>query len=426
MSIARVRPGRLVGRMRAPPSKSYTHRALVVAHLAHRRFRVVSPLDSDDTRATARALVALGSRVVRSREAWTVAPGSERDSLEPCTIDCGESGTTLRFALALSALSGREVRLVGLGRLPDRPIGPLVGALRALGGSTSRPVGSRHHLPLTIRGPLRGGAVEVDASESSQYASALLLIAPVLPEPTRLRLSGRIVSEPYLDATIAVLQDRGIRLTRRGRSFGVPGGQQYRGGSYRVPGDASSAAYVWAAAALSQGRVLVDGISPTWPQADLAILDILKSGGARVRRVKNGAAVAAGERRPFSVDLTGAPDLYPLAGALGALTQGTSRLRGAPQIALKESDRREGTERLVAALGGRSRRTAHGLEIDGSVRPRGFSMTGETDHRLVMSAAVAALAAEGPSRVGHAEAVRKSWPGFWTALESLRSPGGPR
>jgi len=419
VSERRVVPSVARGRCRAPPSKSYTHRALVVAHLAHRRYRIAGPLDSDDTQATASALEHLGSRVARTGPDWVVSPGPDRDSTSPCQIDCGESGTTLRFLAALAAQSRRRVRLVGRGRLPSRPIEPLLAALRSLGARCVGPRNGRT-LPVTIEGPLRAGPVIVDASESSQFASALLLVLPVLPGDSSLRLRGRIVSGPYLDATGAMLRASGLRFVRKGREFRIPGGQTYLGSRFEVPGDASSAAYLWTAAALTGGRIAVTGVPDRWPQADLAILDILASSGAQVRRRSTGASVAGGRHVPFSVDLTACPDLYPLVGVIAAYTPGRSRLRGAPQIVLKESDRRAGTERLVRALHARSQRTGGGLAIDGGGVPAGFALRGETDHRIVMSAAVAAFAARTPSSIGDAHAVRKSFPGFWQALDGLR------
>ncbi|HTT14876.1 MAG TPA: 3-phosphoshikimate 1-carboxyvinyltransferase [Thermoplasmata archaeon] len=418
MTAVRVLPGVAHGRLLAPPSKSYTHRALVVGHLSGRRFVVERPLDSDDTRATARALGVLGSLVTRRSRAWTVTPARRRPSRRTGTIDCGESGTTLRFVAALAALSDRPTRLVGRGRLAERPMRPLLEALTALGARCVEASPDRG-LPLTITGPIRGGSVRLDASESSQFASALLLALPRAEGDSVIRLTGPIVSEPYLEATRAVVRAHGIALGGDRRSIGIRGRQRYRGHRFRVPGDASSAAYLWSAAALTGGRVRVDGIPPRWPQADRSVLDVLERAGARVTRGRDSATVAGPVDRPFVVELTSAPDLYPLAGVLAAAVPGTSELRGARHIALKESDRRAGTERLVRALGARCRSTRAGLAIEGTDRIRPVRLLNLTDHRMVMSAAVGALAAEGPSTIGDARAVAKSFPRFFSVLRSL-------
>jgi len=299
----------------------------------------------------------------------------------------------------------------------------LLKALRAL-GARCRAASSR--TPVEVHGPIHAGRVTVDASESSQFASALLLTLPTLPGDSVLELRGPIVSEPYLEATLAVLAYHGIRIERRGRRFAISGGQSYRTAVFRVPGDASSAAYLWAAAAATGGTVRVTGVPKDWPQADLAILDLLKGAGAHVRRSDDGAEVNGRVDRPFTVDLTDAPDLYPIAGVLAAIVPGRSELRGAAHVAFKESDRRAGTAQLARSLGARVRTSRHGLVIEGTDSPRPFSLPHLSDHRSVMSAAVGALASRGPSVVGDARAVEKSFPGFWTTLRGITEGVGAR
>ncbi|EQD48513.1 3-phosphoshikimate 1-carboxyvinyltransferase, core domain protein, partial [mine drainage metagenome] len=209
----------------------------------------------------------------------------------------------------------------------------------------------------------------------------------------------------------------------RGRTFRTTGPQRYRPAVFRVPGDASGAAYLWAGAALTGGRVTVRGIDRRWPQADLAVLPLLRQYGASVRARGTSVTVAGDARRPFSVNLTDAPDLYPLAGVLAASAPGRSRLRGGAQVVHKESDRRAGTVRLARALGARVRSAPGGaLEIDGRARLRRLDLRGLSDHRMLMSAAVAALGADGPSRLGPRAAVGKSFPGFWRSLARLGAP----
>jgi len=186
-----------------------------------------------------------------------------------------------------------------------------------------------------------------------------------------------------------------------------------------VPGDASSAAYLWAAGALAGGPVRVTGVPDRWPQADLAVLELLRAAGASVRRSGDAVEVAGPTRDGFEVDLTDAPDLFPLVGVIAAATPGRSQLSGAPHLAFKETDRRTATIQLVRAMGATARPTPAGLTIAGRPAPRPIRYSGWADHRLVMSAAVAALCADGPSQIGRAEAVAKSFPGFWTALEHI-------
>jgi 3-phosphoshikimate 1-carboxyvinyltransferase len=415
MTLRTVSPSRVSGRLAAPSSKSYTHRAIVAAYLSDRPFSVDSPLDAEDTRATAAAVHRLGATVSYSPRRWTFRPG-DRSHVGRTEVDCGESGTTLRFGSVLAALVDRPVRFRGAGRIGKRPMGPLLRALRGLGADVRL---ERSGFPFTIRGPIHGGRVRLEASESSQFASALLLALPTRPEGSRIHLTGRIVSEPYIDATLATLDHLGVSVTRRGREFWIPGGQAIRTTSFRVPGDASSAAYLWVAGAISGGSVSVSEVPAKWPQADRAVLELLRRAGAEVRESARTVTVRAGSPRPFSIDLTSCPDLYPLAGVLATTLPGRSRLRGAAHVVHKESNRRAETARLARAFGAKVRTSGSGLSIEGSGTPRPVDLRSLSDHRVVMSAAVGALAASGPSRIGSAEAVRKSFPGFWKSLTEL-------
>lgn len=417
MSSVRIRPGPVSGAIQAPSSKSYTHRALVVGHLAGRPFLVRRPLDSDDTRATAAAMTRLGTRVRRGLTSWQVVPRTSGALRGGVTIPCHESGTTLRFVSALAALADAPVILTGSGRLSDRPIDELLRALTTLGARCRHLVG--RGLPLEIRGPIRAGRVSLDASQSSQFASALLLALPTLEGDSQVDLRGELVSKPYLDATLALLRYHGIRVGRRGRRISIPGGQRFRGSEFTVPGDASSAAYLWGAAAVAGGTIRVDGVPERWPQADLAMLDLLRVSGAAVSRRANGATVRWGSPRPFRVNLTDAPDLYPLAGVRAATIPGVSYLQGAAHVALKESDRRSATAMLARRLGAKVTTMPAGLRIAGTDHPRALDLPDLADHRVVMSAAVGALAADRESIVGDRDAVRKSFPDFWNSLGSI-------
>ncbi len=413
-------PGVARGGVRAPPSKSYTHRALLAAFLHGGPFRIVHPLDSADTEATRRGLGALGGQFRTNRDHWTMLHVSKlpAHSHRSVRIQCDESGTTLRFLATLAAREARPVRFDGTGRLPLRPMEGLLRTLVSLGARISAPPKGRS-LPLRIEGPIQGGHVWIDASVSSQFVSSLLFTLPTLAESSVLDLRGPVVSEPYIQASLEVLRPLGVRISRRGRRFTIPGDQHYSGSTFVVPGDASSAAYLWVAAAITHGSVAVRGISPRLPQADLAILRILRLAGAKVTASPSSIRVEASQLHPFTASLSDAPDLYPLVGVLGSVIPGKSRLLGGHQAAFKESDRRRGTIRLSRALGASVRSTPTALEIRGRFPPRPLRLSNLTDHRMVMSAAVAAAAASGPSYIGDTRHVRKSFPEFWNVLDGL-------
>jgi 3-phosphoshikimate 1-carboxyvinyltransferase len=415
--IVTVEPGRAEGRIDAPPSKSYTHRALIAGFFAHRAYRVEHPLASDDTAATRRGLAQLGSRIHVGDDAWTIRPARPSRRSGVVRVDCGESGTTLRFLVSVAATTGRRVCFTGRPPLARRPLEGLVQGLEGAGVQVVRPPSGS--LPLELTGPLQPGPFRVPGSVSSQYLSSLLLALPTLAAPSSLEVVGQRVSEPYIAATLAVMANHGVRVIDRPHGWTIPAPQPYRGDRFDVPGDASSAAYLWAAAAVSGGRVTVDRIPARWPQADRLILDVLRDAGATVNETARSVSVRGPLLRPFSVDLTAAPDLYPLAGVLAAVVPGRSAIRGAAHVVFKESDRRAATIDLVRRIGGSCVAARAGLTIRGVARPKALRLRGMGDHRLVMSAAVAAIVAPSPSTFGDARAVRKSFPGFWTALARL-------
>ncbi len=421
-----IRPGPARGTIRAPGSKSYTHRALAIGAIGTRTLRIRHPLDSEDTRTTLEGIRRLGARVARGTGVWTVRP-RYREISRATTIQCRQSGTSLRLLTGLAALKDHPVRFVGEGRLPVRPIEPLLHALEELGARVRRPRAGRS-LPFTIRGPIAPGSVRLSAGDSSQPVSSLLIALSAFDRPSVVRLVGPVVSAPYIVASVALLREMGYRVDGSDRRFAVCGRLRPAPNSVKIPGDASSAAYWWAAAAITGGNVSVTGFDSPYPQADLRLLTALEQMGARVRRRGSTIRVLGPLRRGVRFDLTDSPDLFPLLGVLAAgAPAGPSILRGAPHLRHKESDRWAETVDLVRAFGAQVHGTKRRLEIRPSREVAPIHRPGATDHRLVMSAAVGALAARGPSRVGDALSVQKSYPGFWSDLAHLtrRSDGAP-
>ncbi|MCI4351143.1 MAG: 3-phosphoshikimate 1-carboxyvinyltransferase [Thermoplasmata archaeon] len=418
MIFRELRPGVVDGTVRAPPSKSYTHRALVIGAHTGRAFRVRRPLVAEDTIATANGLRSLGYAVTARPEIWTVEGPPRPSPASRSFVECRESGSTMRFLTAVAALQPRTTGFRGTGQLRHRPMEGLLSALQGVGARVHRwPPGSDQIFE--VEGPIHAGRVTVDSADTSQFLSALLLSLPTLEGESRLRFPVRLVSAPYVDATLHLLARHGVGWQRERNQFTIRGIVPYERSSFDVPGDASSAAFLWVAAAVTGGSVRTTGTDPTWPQADWQCLDVLETAGARVRRGGSFIEVRGRATIPFEADLGAAPDLLPLLGVLAATIPGRSRLRGAEHAARKESNRRLRTSRLLRAFGARVRLTPHLLDIRGRERLRGRRLPTLPDHRLVMAAAVGALAADGATRIGPAAAVRKSFPGFWSALHDL-------
>ncbi len=409
-----------------PPSKSYTHRALASALLSDRPTRLKHPLLSEDTEASLRAARGLGAEVRREEttggeHVWSVEP-PEALAGHPSQIDVGESGTTLRIFTSLSSLGTARVTFVGKPGLARRPITDLLRALGTLGARIDAPP-TGTSLPFGVRGPIHGGAVRVDVSQTSQYLSGLLLSLPAAEGESVIRPEGAPVSVPYVEATLAFVRSRGIRIEEREGAIHVPGGQVYSADPFEIPGDASSAAYLAALAAITGGKVTLQGLPATWPQADLVLLDILREAGAEVHRTEEDSVEVRGPGprglTAFRADLDANPDLAPLLSVLAAYAQGTSTLTGGSHLALKESDRRSGVLRLAQALGSVVDSSAEGITIRGGHRAPRLQLLDLTDHRMFMSAVVGAAGLEQPSLLGPTSAPSKSYPGFLRDIETL-------
>jgi 3-phosphoshikimate 1-carboxyvinyltransferase len=421
MDARPIRParGRLDAALDAPPSKSVTHRALIAAALASGRSTVHAPLDADDTRTTFAGLSELGLDVREERRRWIVegcggaVPGGGKLSLN-------ESGTSLRFLVALAALGVAPSELDGSPRLRERPIQELAAALVDLGAEV-RLGPSGGGLPVRVGGrPPRGGRVRVSSSRSSQFASALLLVAPRLPDGLDLTLEPPVVSLPYIRLTAGVLADFGVSIEQvEDLRWRVPP-QDYGARDYSVEGDHSSASYFLAAACIVGGRVRVRGLSPQSAQSDAVLVDLLDSLGCEIGRGADWIEVSGTGRIPgFDLHMGDAPDLVPTMAVLGLFADGPCAIRGVAHLRLKESDRLEMLASNLRLLGRAATAEADRLTIGPPPEHLGGGQVPTaSDHRMAMAFAVAGLRLGGVT-VEEPGCVAKSNPAFWTQFEKL-------
>jgi 3-phosphoshikimate 1-carboxyvinyltransferase len=404
-------PLRIVGDYVPPPSKSYTHRALVAAALADGESRVENPLISDDTLATIRAIESLGPRLLRDGGSITVRPSALSPPED--VVNCGESGTTIRFLASLASLtSGGYTILTGGPRLRERPVGPLLDALSQLGVRAESARGDGRPPVIVRGGGMPGGSAEIAASESSQYVSSILLSAPRSRDGVELRVSG-MVSRMYVDATLSVMEAFGARYERsRYERFTVePGG--YRSAAFAVPGDYSSAAYPMALVAAVGGSLTVRGLGDL-PQADAEIVRVLEAMGASVRRIGRGDLLveSRGSLRGGEFDLRDSPDLLPIVAVLGLLASGRTVIRGIAHTRLKESDRPAALAEEIRRIGGSATLGDDWLEVEELRSPRDVIVEDHGDHRIFMAFAVASAALGGRFALARSRSYMKSYPGF--------------
>jgi 3-phosphoshikimate 1-carboxyvinyltransferase len=422
-----IRPGVVRGALRVPPSKSVTHRQLSLAMLAGAPVEVRHPLRAEDTALFLGVLRRLGWQVEEAAGAVKLQPGTRPAS---ATLDCGNAGTLLRFLVALLATVPGEWTLDGTPRMRQRPVGPLVDALRALGvGIGWR--GEAGYPPLTIAGgSFAGGDTTLDAGESSQYLSALLLAALAAPRETRVRVAA-LTSAPYVEVTLRLIAQWGGHVVRRGDDFVVTPGLVARD-SVAVEGDFSAAAYPAAAAALTGGEVLLDGLDRESAQGDRGFLDLLAAMGATVEwRGESLRVAGSGSLTAVDADLASMPDQVPTLAALAPFARGTTRIRNVPHLRLKESDRLAAMAEELLRLGAAAEELPDGLVLPGvwadvppSQLPRDpVVVDSHGDHRIAMSMAIVGLRRPGV-RVAHPEVVGKSYPGFWDDLAALQESGG--
>lgn len=404
------------GTVTAPPSKSFTHRAMVLGALTHSPFHLRNPLISEDTKATLDALYALGSEVRGNSGGVKIHCEELRPS--PGVIDARNSGTTIRLITGLASILPSSTTLTGDDSLVRRPMGPLVDALSQLGAKCSY-LGAPGRPPLSVRGPITGPKAVVEAGVSSQFVSSLLIACSKKTGSTEVLLKGELVSKPYIDITLQIMQDFGGQVEERGNGYLIPGEQEFSKESYTVPGDYSSAAFPLAAAAITGGQVTVKNLDRNSPQGDRAIVEILKSFGADVSSTSDSVTVKGRSLNGAEIDVKHTPDLFPVLAVVGCAAEGRTVISGGENLKEKESDRIATTTAFLQAMGARILPKIDGCEIVGGERLHGATVQTRGDHRIMMAVAIAGLTASTDTRIEDDRSYMVSYPGFLRDMHQL-------
>ncbi|ELZ12602.1 3-phosphoshikimate 1-carboxyvinyltransferase [Halovivax asiaticus JCM 14624] len=429
-----ISPGPVGGTVPAPPSKSYTHRAILAAGCGQRAV-VADPLWSADTRATARAVEAFGGAVERRTDGALEIQGFEGTPAVPAdVIDCANSGTTMRLVTAIAALADGTTVLTGDESLRSRPQGPLLDALSEL-GATARSTRGNGQAPLIVDGSMAGGTVSIPGDVSSQYVTALLVAGALTDAGIDLRLETELKSAPYVEVTRELLADFGVETRETADGFAVAGGQSYHPAddTYAVPGDFSSISYLLAAGAVAggdasgatagtgEGTLEITGARPS-AQGDSAIVEHVAEFGAPVEWDRDDGTLTI-DPAPLSgieVSVADTPDLLPTLAVLGAVADGETSIVDAEHVRYKETDRIDAMASELAKLGVETTEERDSLTVHGDESTlTGATVDGHGDHRIVMALAVAALVADGETTIRGAEHVDVSFPDFFDAFESL-------
>jgi 3-phosphoshikimate 1-carboxyvinyltransferase len=405
--------GSIKGVVSPPPSKSHTHRAFLLAAMAKGKSVISNPLMSADTKDTLKACRAMGAEVCESADTVTIHGGNLH--APKCTVDTGNSGTTMRLYAGICSMFDSDVTITGDESLRKRPMGPLLDSLGQAGVICTSENGLP---PVTIRGPNNGGTIHINGGVSSQYISSLMLVSPMLSSDTRIVVDGNMVSTPYLDVTSNMMRLFGAKVSRNSNVFSIKGNTGYIPHNYSVPSDFSSAAFPLVAGALG-GETTVTGMDLDDPQGDKAIVDILRQCGCEVNIDGTRITSKSGHIKSCDINLGMVPDLFPIVAILLATADGDSRLYGAPQLKYKESNRIETVVNLINSIGGSAEGTDDGCIIHGTPRLKGGKIVHRGDHRLMMCAAIASLVCDGPIEMDDVECCAVSYPDFLDQMKSL-------
>ena len=410
----RLSPSTPEGTLKAIASKSAAHRLLICAAFADGETTVRCEELNEDIEATVRCLCALGATVTREAPFYRVSPVKKLN--RHATLNCGESGSTLRFLVPVVCMLGADAAFLQSGRLPQRPLSPLREELERCGASLSE-AGSN---PLRCTGKLTGTDFTISGGVSSQFLSGLLFALAVSGQRGSLRVEGTLESAPYVQLTVDALARFGVTVKRTEWGYTIDQNQGLHSpGEVFVEGDWSNAAFGLCLGAIGKKPITVSGLDLCSAQGDREILSLLRRFGARVEEEGDRVTVSPAPLTGIEINAAQIPDLVPILATVASVAKGKTTITGAARLRLKESDRLSTVRQMLSALGATVTETDDGLIIDGTERLRGGRTSSFGDHRIAMSAAVASVACESAVTVEGAESAAKSYPTFWEDLKRL-------
>ena len=419
-NVTVLKTDRLCGEVCAPPSKSYTQRMVIAAVLSNGVSKVSNPLLSEDTEAALRVVTTMGAKVKAMEGCWTIH-GAVPLKGAKVPVDCGESGATLRFMIPVAALASGSSTLVFRGSLERRPVEPLLASLKELGAKAySGKIGDKDAVFVEGRG-IVGGKTSIPGDVSSQFISGLMFACPLAKMDTEIILTSELESADYVKMTQVVLAKHGIKVELYEKRILIPANQTYQPSDCRVPGDFSSAAFLLAAAAITNSKIQINNLDYRTVQGDKVILGILKHMGVNGKVCENIVEIegTGSLLEVVDVDAKNIPDLVPVITALACYAKGTSHISGAHRLRLKESDRLQSLYSELSKMGAQISLDSDGLTVKGPCHLHGAEVDPHNDHRIAMVCAVAALGAEGETTIQNAECIRKSYPQFFTHLKQI-------
>ncbi|MGY0374162.1 3-phosphoshikimate 1-carboxyvinyltransferase [Clostridium sp. JNZ J1-5] len=424
MENIKITPSPLKGEISIPPSKSLAHRAVICGGLSEGVSNIENIIFSDDIKATIRGMESLDVKVKdnSSREDNSlkrkklVIEGKSKLKLTKDTIDCIESGSTLRFLIPIALLTGEEVTFKGRGKLVSRPLNIYYDIFQEQGIVYENNNGE---LPLKIKGNLKPDTFYVKGNVSSQFITGLMFSLPLLSEDSKIVMTTELESKGYVDLTIDCLEKFGIKIENRNyKEFYVKGNQKYISRDYRVEGDFSQAAF-WIVAGILGASIKCNDLNIDSLQGDKAILNIVEQMGADIKISEGQIEVKESNTSGIVIDASECPDLVPVLATLAALSEGTTKIINAERVRIKECDRLKAMATELNKIGGEVEELKDGLIIKGKSSLKGGIVDSWNDHRIAMAMAVASIKCDEPLIITNSGAVKKSYPQFWEDFKML-------
>ena len=410
----RIKPIKPNGDIWAISSKSDAHRAIICSALADDNTKVHISHISKDIEATLNCIEKMEAKISKKDNVYEITP--MKTIPENPVLDCGESGSTLRFLLPVVSALGCGATFVGGGRLPQRPMETIVDLLKEHGNTFSS-----SHLPITVCGKTSAGVFDIAGNVSSQFISGLLFALPLLKEKSVIRLTSELQSSSYVDMTVNTLKSFGVNISQNKNEYIINGKDSYISPKeYIVEGDWSNSAFFMVLGALG-GKVTIKNLDIASSQSDKMILDVMSLAGVDYAVSDNEITVQKSHITPFDFDVSECPDLFPVLAILACKAKGKSTLYNAKRLRIKESDRIKTTKELILSLGGMAEETEDSLVIYGNGKLTGGVADSFNDHRIAMSAFVASAMCENDIILKDAKAIDKSYPSF---MEDFNKIGG--
>jgi len=406
-------------RLKAPPSKSYTHRSLFIAALSEGNSKIIGPLFSDDINYTIDALKKLGIKIREESNKDGIILNVEgrggvlKEPLDPLYI--GNSGTTLRFLMAAASLVNGEVTIDGDEEVRKRPVKGLEDSLKRLGVTIESNKGCPP-VRISSNGVI-GGETSLEPSQSSQYLSALLLTSPYSKPYMKIKITGEIPSSPYVDMTIDVMNKFGVSVQRKDYSEFLINPSVYTGQKYIVEGDFSNCSYFMAIAAISKGRIIIENLNKDSKQADKVFVNVLENMGCKIEWNNNSLVVRGGELKGIEIDMRKSPDIVPTLSIVSAFAKGPTKIKNIETLRYKETDRLNAIANEIKKIGCKVEE-GNDYIIIGPGKLSGAEIETYKDHRMAMSFAVAGLFING-IKIRDPGCVSKSYPNFWNDFSKI-------